>query len=423
MSSDSEDPVDLADEGGDDLFGDDEPEPRSDRERYLSDNELASERAATERDGADNDDDDDMQAQQTKEEIVMDIALSRHRMPKIKNGTLQSMRVPQFLSFMAREYDPDTFEPTPWDMENAKSDQPKSIVRFRRDANTGELISNTLVHRWSDGSLTIAVGGTHYEIQTKKMAPAGNKPYTEREDGHYYAAAPHFLKDSLLTVGHITEQYTVLLNRDMQDEATIKLAESMAAAARGKRPNESDMIITATRDPELQKKEAEMAEKERMKAQRRRENAAARIDSRATGYRSGGLSVNDLEGGRRGAGGSRKRGAGGAARAKRRRPEYDSDDDLPSGTRRQDEYDREDDFIAPSDDDMVSEVEDDEEEEDLLDDEEEEAPRKKRQKTAEADEEADDDADADADLDDLDAPAPVEQTRARRRNIVDDDDE
>lgn len=331
------------------------------------------------------------------------------------------MRVPQFLSFMAREYNPDTFEPTPWDMENAKSDQPKSIVRFRRDANTGELVSNTLIHKWSDGSLTIAVGGTHYEIQTKQMAPSSDKPYQEREDGHYYAAAPHFLKDSLLTVGHINEQYTVLLNRDMQDEATIKLAESMAAAARGKRPNESDMIITATRDPELQKKEAEMAEKERMKAQRRRENAAARIDSRTTGYRSGGLSVNDLEGGRRGAGGSRKRGAGGAARPKRRRPEYDSDDDLPSGTRRQDEYDREDDFIAPSDDDMISEVEDDEEEEDLLDDEEEEAPRKKRQKTAEPEE--DDDADADADLDDIDAPAPAEQTRARRRNIVDDDDE
>lgn len=87
--SDSEDPIDLPDEGGDDLFGDDEPEPRSDRERYLSDNELASERGAVERDGADDDDDDATQAQQTKEEIVMDIALSRHRMPKIKNGTVR----------------------------------------------------------------------------------------------------------------------------------------------------------------------------------------------------------------------------------------------------------------------------------------------------------------------------------------------
>ncbi|KAI1307737.1 Leo1-like protein-domain-containing protein [Xylaria venustula] len=419
--SDSEDLVDLADEGGDDLFGDEEPEPESNRERYLSDNDLASDRDAAEHGGVDYDDDDAMHTQQMKEEIVMDVPLNRHRMPKIKNGNLQSMRVPAFLNFQAREYNPETFEPTPWDIENAKSDKPKGVVRFRRDANTGELISNTLVHRWSDGSLTIAVGGSHYEIQTKKMAPSSNKAYQEREDSHYYAVAPHFLKNSLLSIAHVDEQYTVLVNRDMQDEATIKLAEDMAAAARGKRPNEGETIITATRDPELQKKEAELAEKERMKAQRRRENAAARVDSRGTGYRSGGLSVNDLEGGRRGAGRSQKRGAGGAARAKRRRPEYDSDDDLPSGTRRQDEYDREDDFIAPSDDDMVSEVEEEEEEEDLLDDDEEEAPRKKRQKTVESEEDAD--ADADADLDDVDAPAPTEQSRSRRRNIIDDDDE
>lgn len=89
--SDSEDPVDFADEGGDDLFGDEEPEPRSDRGRYLSDNELASERDAVERDDADHDDDDDeaMQTQQTKEEIVMDIALSRHRLPKMKNAIVR----------------------------------------------------------------------------------------------------------------------------------------------------------------------------------------------------------------------------------------------------------------------------------------------------------------------------------------------
>lgn len=85
--SDSEDPIDFGDEGGDDLFGDEEPEPKSDRERYLSDNELASDRDGPERDGVDHDDDDETM-QQTKEEIVMDIALSRHRMPKLKNGTV-----------------------------------------------------------------------------------------------------------------------------------------------------------------------------------------------------------------------------------------------------------------------------------------------------------------------------------------------
>ena len=114
----------------------------------------------------------------------------------------------------------------------------------------------------------------------------------------------------------------------------------------------------------------------------------------------------------------------GAQKAKRRRPEYDSDDDFPAGTHRQNEYDREDDFIAPSDDEQMSGVDDDDDEEDILDDddeEEEEAPRKKRQKTADA-EDDDADADADADLDDIDAPA-VESSRARRRNIIDQDDD
>jgi len=87
--SDSEDLVDLADEGGDDdLFGDDEPETNAERERYLSDTEL--DRDAVERDHDDMDHDEDAtQTQQTKEEIVMDVALSRHRIPKTKNGTVR----------------------------------------------------------------------------------------------------------------------------------------------------------------------------------------------------------------------------------------------------------------------------------------------------------------------------------------------
>ncbi|KAI1486050.1 Leo1-like protein-domain-containing protein, partial [Biscogniauxia mediterranea] len=421
--SDSDEPIDLPDEGGDDLFGDDDNnDARSNQDGVLSDGDLASEPDAGGRDARD-DDDDEVQNQQVKEKRIGDVAMFRHRTPRTKDGALQSLKVPSFLKFMPEVYKPDEFEPSEWDKENLRSGNPKEVVRFQRDDQTGELKSNALIYRWSDGSMTMSVGGEHYEIQKKMMAPPSNKPYEEREDAHYYAAAVHFSEQLLITVGHITEQYTVNLNRNMQDEARLKFANDMAAAARGKRPNGGDMIITATRDPELQKKEAELAEKERMKAQRRRENAAARLDStRSGGYRAGGLSIGDLEGGRR-AGGPRKRGAPGAQKAKRRRPEYDSDDDFPAGTHRQNEYDREDDFIAPSDDEQMSGVEEDEEEEDILDDddeEEEEAPRKKRQKTADAEDDAD--ADADADLDDIEAPA-VESSRARRRNIIDEDDD
>lgn len=258
----------------------------------------------------------------------------------------------------------------------------------------------------------MSVGGEHYEIQKKMLAPPSDKPYQEIQDAHYYAAAAHLTSNLLVTMGHVSEQYTVLPNRNIQDDAVAMLASRMQAVARSKTKS-ADNIFTATRDPELQRKEAEMAERERMKAQRRRDNAAARLDNRAGGYRSGGLSIGDLEG-RRGLGGSRKRGQPGASRPKKRRPEYDSDDDLPAGRGRNEDYDHEDDFIAPSDDEG-SFVEDDDEE-DILDDEddEEEAPRSKRQKTADAE-----DADADGDMDD----EPTEQSRSRRRHIVDDDDD
>ncbi|KAM0819339.1 putative Leo1-like protein [Seiridium cardinale] len=421
--SDSEDPVDIAGDEVDDLFGDggdDIDNPQSDNERALSDGDLASEEDA--REHRYNDDMDvDEQDVEVKNRLVMNIPLYRHRAPKSKDGTLRSLRPPNFLRLAAEEYKPDTFEPTEWDQENTRSDNPKGVIRYQRDPETGKLKSNALVYRWSDGSITLSVGGEHYEIQKKMLAPPSDKPYQAIQDAHYYAAAAHLSSNLLVTMGHVSEQYTVLPNRNIQDDAVAMLASRMQAVARSKTKS-ADNIFIATRDPELQRKEAELAEKERMKAQRRRDNAAARLDNRTGGYRSGGLSIGDLEGGRRGAGGPRKRGQPGASRPKKHRPEYDSDDDLPAGRGRNEDYDHEDDFIAPSDEEGSFAEEEDEE--DILDDDDEEdedeAPRSKRQKPTEAE---DEDADADADLDDLDAPTAAEQSRSRRRNIVDDDDD
>jgi RNA polymerase-associated protein LEO1 len=270
-----------------------------------------------------------------------------------------------------------------------------------------------MIYRWSDGSVTIGVGDGHYQILAKSEAPPRDKPYQELQDGHYFAAAAHLSSNLLMVVGQVSEQYTVQPNKSFNDDAVERLKERMEAA---QRTAGDDMIIHTTEDPELRKKQAEQAEKERMKAQRRREAAASRLDVGGSRYSRGGLSVNDLEGGSRSASG-RKRGLAGNQRAKKRRPEYDSDDDLPQGARRGEDYDLADDFIAPSDEDGESEaVEDDED--DLLDDEE-EAPRSKRQKAAEED----NDADADGDLDDDIQVQAYESSRSRRRNIIDDDDE
>lgn len=86
MSSDSEDPVDLPDDGGDDLFGDDDggddAASQSDRGRALSDRDLASDQG---------DDyggviDDDGGSPQTRNKVVMSVPMYRHRIPKAKDG-------------------------------------------------------------------------------------------------------------------------------------------------------------------------------------------------------------------------------------------------------------------------------------------------------------------------------------------------
>lgn len=306
----------------------------------------------------------------------------------------------------------DTFQPSDFDLTNAKSDRPKHVARIRKDASTGDLQSNTNIYRWSDGSLTISVGGEHYEVLKKALAPGLDQPYNEINDGHNYAAAAELGSNLLMTVGHLTEQLNVRPNKAVGDDALSVLAERMAQAS--KSANEGEMIIRTTRDPELQKKQAEMAEKERLKAQRRRENAALKMDGGPGRSGRGGLSIGDLEGGRA-FGSGRKRGLPGSTKPKRRRPEYDSDDDLPQGVGRREDYDMEDGFLVGSDEEEMDTAAEDEEEDLLDDDDDERRPRNKRQRTADPED------DEDAEGDEVEPGEP--SARARRRHVIDEDED
>ncbi|KAH7225803.1 Leo1-like protein-domain-containing protein [Fusarium oxysporum] len=406
--SDIEDPIESVDEGGDDLFGDDgDDDVVPTKEPVNEDDELASDPEGDSYARYRNDDEDQAQVQ-TKERAIQNVETYRHRIPKPKDGALRILRIPKFMKIMPEVYDPETFEPTEFDLANAKAEHPKHVARVRKDHSTGEFKSNTNIFHWSDGSVTISVGGEHYEIQRKALAPPPDKPYNEVNDGHYYAAAAELHSNILMTVGHITEQYNVRPNKAVGDDALTLLAERMAVAS--KPANATDMIIQTTVDPELQKKQAELAEKERMKAQRRRENAAAKMDG-GYGRSRGGLSIGDLEGGRRGAGGSRKRGAPGSGKPRRRRDE-ESDEELEHAVGRHEGYSLDDGFIVNSDDEEVESGGDDDDEDDFPDDDEEEKPRSKRQRTRDRSE----------DEDDL---SEVEQVagRSRRRNVIDDDDD
>lgn len=330
---------------------------------------------------------------------------------------MQLAKVPHFLRFLPEAHDADSYQSSTWEIENSKQRIPVNLVRYRRNPETGELESNANIYRWSDGSLTIQVGEEHYDIQVKTQIPPTNKAYQPDRDANRYLAAAHSAQAQLLTVAHITEEWAIRPDKQRVDEDTELLRERMGLAKGGVR--EGDMIITANQDPELQKKQAEMAEKERARAQRKRENAQMRTEGGAGGYRKVGLSIGDLEGGRRSTSG-RKRGQGGSSKRSRQRNEdYDSDDET---MHQANDYDMGDGFIVASDEESVDEGNG--EDDDLLDDGdvEYERPRTKRQRTEEASHD-EIDADADGEPDD-DAPtASGDHGRRRVRRVVSDDDD
>lgn len=85
--SDSEDPLDLVDEGGEDLFGDEgEDEAASPPARVLDDDELASD-PGDDSDARNRDYDDEM----PQERVVAELTTYRHRTPKPKDGMVSAM--------------------------------------------------------------------------------------------------------------------------------------------------------------------------------------------------------------------------------------------------------------------------------------------------------------------------------------------
>jgi RNA polymerase-associated protein LEO1 len=450
----------------DDLFGDDD-DAASEKVRQLSDEDLDSgddegrnDRVDDKMDGVDVGDSD-------RHAFVMDVDIGRHDVPRPSDGQvslifiieylqhkahylqLSTFRIPAFIGLAPLPYESATFTPPSHDhhVETRSEDFSSNIVaqttmRYRKNVETGKLESNTLFSQWSDGSVTLHIGDNDYELQAKPLAPPtkDSKGYQEVLDSYQYLAAPHFGSHILQIIGHITNQYSVEPNKQIADAALEKLAVQLQAATRGRNKGDNKdgiALITNTQDPELQKKEAEQAEKERMKAQRRREAAAIRADQRTGRDRvveRGGLSLDDLEGGRGRLGGSRKkRSAPSGPRKARKRADYSSDEDEgPRGRNREDEYDMEDDFLAASD----EELEEGDGSEEEIDEgsEEEESPKPKKQKTskpANEDSEADADADVDAegeDDDDLQS-APTgyggadASGRGRKRLIIEDDDD
>lgn len=85
--SDSEDPIDIVDDGGDDLFGDEDDENApSDAGNVLSDRELASDRGDDDIDARRHDEDEE--PAEFREKLVAEVPLYRHRIPRSKDGSV-----------------------------------------------------------------------------------------------------------------------------------------------------------------------------------------------------------------------------------------------------------------------------------------------------------------------------------------------
>ncbi|RKF79824.1 hypothetical protein GcC1_042011 [Golovinomyces cichoracearum] len=430
----------------DGLFGDEDEDIPTRPTRELSDRELDSGDDEGRSDRAQQRNSEEVEYEAERDARVLEATLWRHPIPNPSDGQLNTLRVPKFLSIEPRAYESANFVPPSSDHHSeTKSvnfsayNVALSTIRYRIDQKSGNMESNTVMHKWSDGSMTMSIGDKHYQLQTKPMAPPlDNKPYQEIQDSHTYLATPSIASQLLLLVGHMTNQCTVLPNKDIEDDALEKLQKSLAAATRG--GSKDDMggpeLITKTEDPELQKKKAEIAEKERMRAQRRRELAAEKQNlQRFHGTGRGGLNIDDLEGrsSRRDHAVGRK-----TSKPRRNRSSYDSEEESNVVRNREDEYDKEDDFLADSDEDIE---ETGDEQDDTDEDSERGEPKQKKTKIsksaaerydtnfdvdADADADADTDMDAEADLEDEDLPSQTNMdlaARGRKRHIIEDDED
>lgn len=342
-----------------------------------------------------------------------------------KYWQLYNLKFPDAVGINPKVFTLETFEPPTTNHHSSAPPPPafssfntsNTTIRFRRaPSDESATQSNARILRWSDGSFTLQLASNplqQYLLAAKPLAPPqinpdiptptsihvpnmppNTKNYNPSLDSHEYLAAPHEHAGILRHTTHFTTALTVQ-SSEQDDEALLRLQESLAAASRGNKASADGgpAVISITEDPELAKKRAELAEKEKVKMQRRLQSQQERETSRAnnvlrrSGLRTGGMSTGLTVGGLEDEGGM---GAGRARvpkskskRPRRRNSEYseDEDDYRGGGRNREHEYDEDDPFVAGSDEEIEVGEDDSEEEADLdaegEDDDEIEVPEKK----------------------------------------------
>lgn len=258
---------------------------------------------------------------------------------------------------------------------------------------------------------------TPTSISRPKIAN-GTAPYNARLDSHTYLASPHEAVALVRLTNHITSSLVVQSHADQDDDALIKLQETIAAASKGKGKTTDGgiEIVHVTEDPETAKKRAEKFEKERTKAARRRQIQEDRERDRSnrvlgrSGLRQGGYSAGLTIGGLEDdddMGTRRARPSKPKKKPRRRNSDYSDEEEYTTrGRTREDEYDEDDGFLVGSDEEPEIAGDPSEEEEDFDMEDEPEKPKKSLSKEATEPEDA-----------------GTGGGRSKRRRVIDEDED
>ncbi|KAJ1980784.1 Paf1 complex component [Dimargaris verticillata] len=265
-------------------------------------------------------------------------------------------KVPNFLRVEAEPFDPETYEAVSLAAagEGAQITKLKldNTLRWRRrptadetESDDSALESNGRLVRWSDGTMSLFLGGEYFDAIPKPL-----------DSSHH-----------LLTVLHPTDgllqgKYSLTHSLAFKPSSTSSLTHKTFTQAISDRHKKTikTRFVNTTKDPELEKREVEMRENEKLRAQRRLEASRLRKAMRySLSFNEGALEAEEGSG----LDGSPRSYAGGSGRGPRRRFADDGGRPMMS---RQETYEDDEGFVV--DDDIEEEefvsVDEDEDEDD-----------------------------------------------------------
>ena len=184
-----------------------------------------------------------------------------------KDAKLFLVRLPNILKFQPRPFDPDTFneeeDNNEGEGEEGGSRKAANVIRWRETA-TGGRESNTRLVKWSDGTMTLHVGGEALKAQQIALPAGSTHLYAMPKGGH------------LECHGIITHKLA-LAPTDRKSATHQALSREIAKSHT--KAKSRMQVISTTENPEEQKKKMEQTFDDKKRLEARQANRRMRANS------------------------------------------------------------------------------------------------------------------------------------------------